>query len=133
MKKDIPIYKVEDVAVAIIPEEGDTPEFWEVYLVNLKEHAIDNILVNSTGYGQVDGENVKTTTLRYFYEHIPATSCVKIEILQHKLRKLANEYWISFWLNGHMYDKKYIFVQGSLDSTNFTEIPILNRDGVMIM
>ena len=53
-------------------------------------------------------------------------------MLQSELKALANEYWISFSLNNHMYDKKYIFVKGSLEATHFTQIPLLKREGVMI-
>jgi len=31
-----------------------------------------------------------------------------------------------------MYDKKYVFVKGSIDEMHFTTIPFLDRKGVMI-
>ncbi len=57
---------------------------------------------------------------------------VKIEPLDSELFKLANEYWISFNDDGFMYDKKYVFVPGSFMESNFTNIPIINRKGIMI-
>ena len=133
MKKDIPSLKVEDIAVAILPDGSDPEaEIWDVYLLNLRKDAIMNVLVNSRGYGEVNGENVKTTTLRYFFDGVAGNTFVKIEVLKREVLQLANEYWISFNLDDYMYDKKYIFVKGSLVESNFTQIPIIDKRGVMI-
>ncbi len=132
MKKDIKIPKVLDIAVAVIPDDGVDSEFWQVYLINLQEENITNVIINSTGYGEVKGERVRTTTLRYFFEEIPSNTYVKVEILQNELKELANEYWISFTKDKQMYDKKYVFVKGTLSKENFTKIPLLEEEGVMI-
>ncbi len=135
MKKDIPILKVEDLAVAIVPRldhEEDHEEFWDTYLINLKKEPIFSVLVNSCGYGELDGEQRRTTTLRYFWESIGPMEAVKIEPVQKTVLALANEYWVSFSFQDYLYDKKYVFVPGSLEAIHFTEIPLLNRKGVMI-
>lgn len=135
MKKDIPILKVEDLAIAIVPRletEEDHEYFWDTYLINLKDEAIFSVLVNSRGYGEIEGEQRKTSTLRYFWETIGPLEIVKIEPVPKNVLDLANEYWVSFSFNEYLYDKKYVFVPGSLDQMNFTEIPFLNRKGVMI-
>ena len=75
---------------------------------------------------------MRTTVLRHFFEEIAPGSCVKVEPIQSGLFTLTNEYWVSFVLDGYMYDKKYVFVKGSIAETNFTNIPLLNRRGVMI-
>ncbi len=133
MKRDIPILKVEDIAIFISPENDDpAAETWDVFLINFKEKAVQNVLVNSKGYGLREGEKVETSVLRYFYDEVPSKSYVKIEVLVKDLLGLANEFWLSFNLDNHMYDKKYIFVSGSLNESNFTTVQILNRKGVMI-
>jgi len=136
MKKDIPIHKVEDLAIAIAPREDqiieDEEDLWDVYLLNLKDESINSVLVNSRGYGNVNGEKKRTTILRHFFEEIGPLACVQIEPIQVKLFNITNEYWVSFVYEGYMYDKKYIFVQGSIEESNFTTIPFLNRKGVMI-
>ncbi len=135
MKKDIPIHKVEDIAIAIVPREDridDEEELWDVYLLNLKDESITSVLVNSRGYGDINGEKRRTTILRHFFEEIGPLACVQIEPIQVKLFNLTNEYWVSFVYEGYMYEKKYIFVQGSIEESNFTVIPFLNRKGVMI-
>ncbi|CAA6823411.1 MAG: Unknown protein [uncultured Aureispira sp.] len=131
MKKDILIKKVTDIAIAIIPDEEDK-NFGEVYFLNLKDKDLKNVFISSRGYGEVDGDKVETTQLRYFYELIGAEMAVKIEPIDSTLFQLANEYWISFNLDGFMYDKKYVFVPGSFTEKNFTTIPLVEKRGVMI-
>ncbi|MBI5916905.1 MAG: hypothetical protein HY842_16140 [Bacteroidetes bacterium] len=135
MKKDIPEYKVEELAIAILPRTEDgvqDHEMWDVYLLNLKGDAIENVLVNSRGYGEVDGEQMKTTILRHFFNEIGPKQALLVEPIQTKLFDIANEYWVSFTYDGYMYDKKYVFVRGSISEDNFTTIPVLLRRGVMI-
>ncbi len=134
MMKDIPNLKVEDIAIAVVPREelAMDEELWDTYLINLKEEPITNVLVNSKGYGEVEGERMRTTILRHFFEEIPPLSVVQIEPIQVKLFGLTNEYWVSFVYEEYMYDKKYIFVNGSIARENFTRIPFIGRKGVMI-
>lgn len=132
MKKDIPDLKVEDIALAIVPRNDDDEELWDSYLINFKDTTIESVLINSKGYGEVDGEEVKTTVLRHFFEEVGPLRCILIEPIQTKLFDLTNEYWISFVQNDYMYDKKYVFVRGSISEENFTTIPFINRKGVMI-
>ncbi len=131
MKKNIPIKKVVDIAVAIVPTEEDK-DFWEVYLINLKGESIRTVFVVSRGYGQKDGHKIETSKLRYFYENINAETAVKVELINKELFELTNEYWLSFQHDDFMYDKKYIFVSESLTEDNLTTIPIVNQKGIMI-
>lgn len=135
MKKDIPELKVEEFAIAVVPrtENGiEDEELWDVYVLNLKEEPIENVLINSRGYGEIEGEQMKTTILRHFFNEIGPKEAQLIEPIQTKLFDIANEYWVSFTYEGYMYDKKYVFVRGSITTDNFTTIPLLDRRGVMI-
>ena len=133
MKKDIPQPKLEGVAIVIAPRDGATEEeLWDSYLLNQTGRTITNVLVSSRGYGTLDGERMRTTTLRHFFEEVPPDTLIQIEPIQRKLFNITNEYWLSCNLQDHMYDKKYIFVPGSITPDNFTAIPLLDRDGIMI-
>lgn len=136
MKKDIPNHKVEDLAIAIVPREEkiDDPaeDLWDSYIINLKDEKIKSVLITSQGYGELEGKEMKTTTLRHFFEEIGPLEILKIEPIQRKLFDLTNEYWVSFNFDGYMYDKKYVFVKGSISDINFTLIPFINQKGVMI-
>lgn len=129
MKKDIEIRKVEDVAIAIIPKDE---EFWDVFLINLKDVSLRNVIINSKGYGSINDEPIETTTLRFFYERIPPNTSVKVEPIQSKLLCITNEFWVSFQMSNYLYDRKYVFVPGSLEEINFTTIPFHEVKGVMI-
>jgi hypothetical protein len=135
MIKDIPIQKVRDLAIVVaprLPHEEDADAFWDAYLINLKDEPIRSVLVNSTGYGEIDGEKRRTSTLRYFWESIGPLAVVKIEPVSKDVFALASEFWVSFSFEDYLYDKKYVFVPGSLEEMHFTDIPFLDRRGVMI-
>jgi hypothetical protein len=133
MKKDIPFYEVTDIAVAVIKElneKGD--QVWNVYLINLKDEVIEGVLVTSTGYGEMNNEKVKTSTLRHFLDVVEPHSFCKIEPIMEDVFGVNNEYWVSFYLNNIMYDKRYVFLAESINESNFTLVPEINRMGVMI-
>jgi hypothetical protein len=135
MKKDIPELKVEDMAIVIAPPEEINPEdeLWDAYLINFKDVPITNVLVVSKGYGEdEDGVMRKTSTLRHFFDEVEALGMIKIEPISTQLLWMSHEYWVSFTCNGHLYDKKYVFVVGSIEPVNFINIPFINRKGVMI-
>ena len=137
MLKDIPSLKVENIGIAIVPQmkngEINNNDLWKVYLVNLKKDTIFNVLISTKGYGEKDGEQIKTSTLRHLIEEVESETCVVVEPIEQGVFELTNQYWVSFRLNDITYDRKYIFVKGSIDKSNFTNIPILNEKGVLIM
>ena len=133
MLKDIPRPKVEDLAIAIVPPlENPEEDLWEVMIINLHETRIQSVLVTAKGYGEIRGVQKETAIFRYFIEEVGPLKIEKIEPIQPAVFELTNEYWISFSLDGHLYDKKYIFVKGSISPDNFTPIPFLNRKGILI-
>ncbi len=130
MKKDIPQLKVEDIAIAAVPSED--PNFWDIYIINLHEEAIKGVLIAVSGYGEIDGIPRKTSIMRYFFEKMEALDMQLIEPLSVELFDLTSEYWVSFSLNGNLYDKRYLFVPGSLNPINFIQIPFIEKGGVML-
>lgn len=133
MIKDIPKYVVTDIALAVIKEEDELfNPVWNVYLINLKEDEIQSVIVSSKGYGTYKGEEVKTSVLRHFVEDLPGLSYAKVEPILDTLFGLTNEYWLSYYFQGGMYDKKYIFLPESIKEENFINVPLINKRGVMI-
>jgi len=133
MLKDIPNLVVENVAIAIVQEKNDEGEMvWNSYLLNLYNETIENVLVSSKGYGNYDGRNVKTSMLRHLIGTVEAQHYAKIEPIMTNVFGLTNEFWVSFYLNKNIYDKKYIFLPETIREENFTTIPLLNKRGVMI-
>ncbi|MFN5712659.1 MAG: hypothetical protein ACK46S_11620 [Bacteroidota bacterium] len=134
MIKDIPQLVVENVAVAIVKEKNELNEtVWNSYLINMKDVKLEGVLVTSTGYGQINDEKIRTSTLRHFLDEVEPKSFVKIEPIIEEVFGVNNEYWLSFYLDHKMYDKRYVFLAESITEANFTAVPIINKKGVMII
>ena len=137
MLKDIPRIEVIDIAIAIMPAEDEeqSPKegaLWNVYILNLKKVPIDNVIVSSKGYGSLNGEMVKTSTLRQFLGTIAPNTYMQVEAIQEKVFGLNNEYLVSFYIKSEIFDKKFVFLPETIKEDFFTNVPILNRKGVMI-
>ncbi|MEZ5002770.1 MAG: hypothetical protein R2730_07020 [Chitinophagales bacterium] len=132
MLKDIDFKKVEDTAMAIIPEEEGNELVWNAYLINTGNSVIRSVLVNSKGYGEIEEKTVRTSSLRQFFEFIDAGSSVKVEEIREELLVLNNEFWVSFSKDGYLFDKKYVFVIDSLRDEHFIQVPVLQKRGVLI-
>lgn len=133
MKKDLPENVVENISIAIVMESA-TPEAknWNVYLINLKDEPIETVLVSSKGYGDKAGETVKTSILRHSIGDLAAHDFALIEMIDEQVFGLTNEYWLSYYIKGQIFDKKFVFVPESIVESNLIRIPLLNKPGVMI-
>lgn len=133
MKKDINPPKVENVAFAVVKEKNETNEdVWNVYLVNLRDTVIESTLISASGYGEIDGKKKKTTTLRYFLGDVPSKGSVLVEPIMENVFGLHNEYWLTFYSEKVLHDKKFIFLAESIKEANLTTIPVLNKKGILI-
>jgi hypothetical protein len=132
MKKDIEIPRVENVTVAIVREKNlINQDEWKVYLINSNLFPIDNTLIASKGYGEKDGETQRTSTLRHFLETVPAQGTAVIEPIDPSVFHLNNEYWVSYYVGDQIYDKRFVFVPGSIGEENITFIAELGMEGVL--
>ena len=133
MKKDLPENIVEDISIAIVLEsESPESKVWNVYLINLKDQPIETVLVSSKGYGQKDGEDVKTSILRHSIGDVQPHSFAMIEAIDEQVFGLTNEYWLSYYIGSNIFDKKYIFLPESIVESNLIRVPIVNKPGVLI-
>ena len=133
MIKDLPENNVQDIAIAIaLEKESAESKIWYVYLINLKNVPIENVLITSKGYGEKDGEPVKTSTLRHMFPAVEGGSFKLVEPIDEQTFGLNNEYWLSFYIGKDIFDKKFIFLPESIVEMNFIKLPVLNKVGVMI-
>lgn len=132
MKEDIIRPEVKNVTVAIAKKtiEQDKAE-WSVYLINQNDHDIENTLVTSKGYGEQGNEIQKTSTLRHFLQTVSANSAALIEPIQEELFHLNNEYWVSYYVDSKIYDKKFIFLPDSIKDEHLTYIKELDAKGIL--
>jgi hypothetical protein len=133
MIKDLPENNVTDIAVAVALEgENAESKTFHVYLINLKKEPIENVLITSKGYGEKDGEQVKTSTLRHMFPVVENGTYKQIEMIDEQTFGLNNEYWVSYYIGKQIYDKKFIFLPESIIDANFIKLPVVNKPGVMI-
>lgn len=135
MREELLGPKVEKVGVAIIEqidEEGN--RIYYAYLLNLRDDIMEGIIITSTGYGENanTGEKIKTSTLRHSLEVLLPQEAAKIEPLMEDVFALSNEYWVSFWVNDIMYDKKFIFLPETITPDRMKPIPLLGEKGILI-
>ncbi len=134
MKKDIIIPEVENVFLAAVQEWSDDfmEKVWYVYLVNDSDFLIESVMVVSKAFGTIDGEMKKTSLLRHAFVEVPAVSVVKIEMIEKSVLVLNNEFMLTYFIGGKLYDKKFIFKANAINETDVEEVPILFVDGVIV-
>jgi len=136
MKEELLGPKVENVGVAVIQSINEEKEKeYTVYLISLRDDIMEGIIVASTGYGEntVTGEKIKTSTLRHGLEVLLPNEIAKIEPIMPDVFGLSNEYWVSFWVEDVLYDKRFVFPAESLIEENFKYLDVFKRKGVLLM
>jgi hypothetical protein len=133
MKKDIEFRPVEGVKITIARSFNEANEAeWDVYLINRLKTPINTVFVTSRGYGfDKDGNQVKTSQLRHFHKDVAAEEIIKIEMITPEVFHLNNEYWVSYFVDNQVFDKKFIFVPESIKEENLIHIEQLNLKGVL--
>jgi hypothetical protein len=132
MKKDIEIPEVKNVTLAVVREKNLlNQDEWRVYLLNNNDFDLENTLVASRGYGEKNGEEQRTSTLRHFLDLVPANGTVVVEPIDPNVFHLNNEYWVSYYNGTQIYDKRFVFVPDSICEQNLVSIPELHKEGVL--
>ena len=134
MKDELKGPKVEKVSVAIVEMMVENKKSYYAYLLNLREDIMEGIIISSTGYGEntKTGDRIKTSTLRHSIEVLLPNEAARIEPIMPEVFGLSNEYWVSFWVNEVMYDKRFVFPAESISEKNMQMIEILGQKGVII-
>jgi len=132
MKKDIEIPEVKNVTLAVAREKNVlNQDEWRVYLLNNNEFDLENTLVASRGYGEKNGEEQRTSTLRHFLETVPAKGSTVVEPIDPNVFHLNNEYWVSYYSGSQIYDKRFVFVPETICESNLVFIKELQKEGVL--
>ena len=126
--------EVSGVYVAIVHEDNNEGvKVWNAYVINDKGTPIENVFVSSKGYlDGGDGVGSKSSTLRHFYKVVSAKSFQKVEAVIEEVFKLNNEYFVSFYLDGVLFDKKFIFASNTISADGLTTVPIVDQKGVWV-
>ncbi|SMG32623.1 hypothetical protein [Arenibacter troitsensis] len=129
MKKDIEIPIAKNVHVAIVHEWND--EFleknWNAYIINDRDSKIEAVIAVSNGYE----EDRKTSTMRHGLGDIPAKSFRKIEILQEEILAFNNEFFVTFFADDKLYEKRFLFEKYAISESNLGPIPVMELEGIL--
>lgn len=134
MQKDIIIPKVENVYVAAVQEWNDDfmENSWYAYLVNDSDAKLEMAIVVTRAYGQINGEERKTGTFRHAFKEVEPNSAVKIELLENNVLQLNNEFLVTYFIGDKLYDKSYVFRSNTINDRAMTDIPVMNKRGVLL-
>lgn len=132
MIKDIQIPTVVNVTIAVARKRaiGESEE-WLVYLINRNEHPIENTLVASSGQGEHDGQQQKTSILRHYLQTVQPMSAALIEPIDRSLFHLANEFWVSYYIGSTIFDKRFVFVPETICEANLSYVKELEMEAVL--
>ncbi len=129
MKKDIEIPVAKDVHVVIIREWND--EFlskdWNAYLINNRTDTIEMTIVVSKGFD----EDKKTSTMRHGMGVLGPRSFRKIEFLQEEVLALNNEFFVTFFAENKLFEKRFLFPKHTIAEDRLTTIPIIDKEGIL--
>ncbi|GAA0872660.1 hypothetical protein GCM10009117_18070 [Gangjinia marincola] len=129
MKKDITIPKTEGVLLAAVFEkhaEYHTDD-WNIYILNTKPEPLENLLIVSKGFSATK----VTPAMRHKLAVLPAKSYAKVEFLQQDVLALTNEFSVTFFHEGTLYDQKFVFKPNAIKASALKEISLMDRKGVL--
>ena len=129
MKKDIEISIAKDVYVAIVHEwnEKFLSKDWNAYVLNDRTLDKEMVMVVSKVF---KGEK-KTSTMRHAIGVIKAKSFEKIEVVQEDVLAFNNEFFVTYYADNKLYEKRFMFDSGTVIVSNLEPIPIIEKEGVL--
>lgn len=129
MRKDIEFPEVKEIYIAAVKEwdEDFLNQSWNVYLLNNSNLTMDVTLVVSRGS---KGDR-KTATLRHGLGILEPKNHRKVEFIAEEVLPFKNEFLLSFFANGKLYDRTFVFEPFSIKDENLKAIPLLDMEGVL--
>ena len=70
--------------------------------------------------------------MRHGIGNVQAKSFVKIELLQEEVLTLNNEFFVTFFADNKLYEKKVVFPKNSVTAKNMTAIPVMEVEGLLL-
>jgi hypothetical protein len=132
MKKDIIIPTGTNVHIVAFQEWNDDfmENSWYAYLINDTDDLLEMAMVVSRAYGLINGEERKTGTFRHAFAKVEPRTAVKVELLENNVLQLNNEFLLSYFANGQLFDKTFVFRTNSINEKAGDDLPIINKKGV---
>ena len=132
MKKDIIIPKVANVHIVAFQEWNDDfmENSWYAYLINDTDDLLEMAMVVSRAFGLINGEERKTGTFRHAFAKVEPRTAVKVELLENNVLQLNNEFMLSYFSNGQLFDKTFVFKNNSINKKATENLPVINKKGL---
>ncbi|WP_268224570.1 hypothetical protein [Sinomicrobium oceani] len=129
MRKDIEIPVVKDVYIAMVREwnEEFLSQDWNAYIINNRKTPIEMVMVVSKGFDNA----IRTSVMRHGIGVVGARDYAKVELVQEDVLKLHNEFSVTFFAEGKLYDKKYCFPKYSITEDALRDIPVMEARGIL--
>ena len=129
MKKDIDFHIAEKVQIVAIKEwdKEFLAQNWNVYLLNNREDTIETVLVMSRG----NTKDRKTSTLRHGLGDVEGKSASKVEPIIEEVLAFTNEYLVTFFAEGKLFERQFVFGANSISEERIVDIPILETKGIV--
>jgi len=130
VKKDIEIPVAKDVHVAIVREwnEEFLDKDWNAYIINDRTTPIEMTMVVSKGY---DGDR-KTSIMRHAIGVVESKSFQKIEVVQEDVLALNNEFFVTYFADNKLYEKRFVFEKNTVSENRLVPVPIIEKDGILV-
>jgi len=129
LKKDIDFPTGKDVYIALVHDFNDESKTheWIAYILNDRTTPIALVFVVSKGFLG----DTKTATMRHRMEKLAAKSYQKLEFVQKEILELNNEFYLTYYLDGKLYEKRIIFKKNSVTENNLGPVPLLHKPGIL--
>ena len=69
--------------------------------------------------------------MRHGLGDIPAQNYRKIEMLQEDILAFNNEFFITFFADDKLYERRFIFEKHSITESNAVTLPVMELEGVL--
>ena len=129
MRKDITLPEVKGVYVVAIQEYNKDfrHDDWNAYIINENDYDLEMVLIVSKGYD----EKRETSLMRHKLEKLPKQSYAKIEFLEDSVLALNNEFKVTYFANGNMFDKRFLFRKNTININATRPLPLMEKNGVI--
>jgi len=134
MKKDIEIQEMKDVYVsAVLEQDENQDDAWYIYFINDKNEMLEGIIITSSGYMPTEkGKETVSSTFRHKVGDIPSKTAVKIEMIDSQVFEIYNEFWVTFFCDNRLMERKFIFGPYTIDKNFLEVVPLLDNRGILV-
>ncbi|MDR0229260.1 MAG: hypothetical protein LBI72_09375 [Flavobacteriaceae bacterium] len=133
MRKDIEIPEVKDVVVAVVKEynEDFLQDTWYAYLFNNSEKPIEAVMIVSQAEGEIDGEKRQSSLFRHAFKVVESKQAQKVELLDEAIFQLKNNFMLTYFQDGKLFDKVYSFEANSITDESLKSLPFSDKKGIL--